>query len=167
MKTLVRSLILLGLVIWLGGEFFFPVVAGVAFGTLADTHAAGLIVGTCLRILHYEGLVIGSLLVLFLLVAQISRIYQRGTAPAIALTAVMLGLTAFSQFSIIPRMDRYRQHAGGAIRGDDPANPDTAGFNRLHRLSTWVEEGVLLAGLLVVVILAHAEAGKERATSVR
>src|ERR1700759_1359868 len=128
MKTLVRALILLCLIIWLGGEFFFPVVAAVAFGTLADTHAAGAVVGTCLRVLHYEGLVTGALLVLFFLGAQAARISTRGTAPAIALTAVMLGLTAFSQFSIIPRMEHYRQHAGGVIRSADPSDPDTAGF---------------------------------------
>jgi hypothetical protein len=157
MKTLVRALILLLIVIWLGGVFFFPVVAAVSFSSLPDTHAAGTIVGTCLRILHYEGLGAGALLVLLLVVAIVTRVYPRSISAAIVLTLIMLALTAFSQFSIIPRMEVYRQHAGGAINIADRTSPDTAGFNRLHKLSTYVEQGVLIAGLLLVTVIAHAE----------
>lgn len=162
MKTLVRALILLCLILWLGGVFFFPVVAAVSFSTLPDTHAAGTIVGLCLRILHYEGLGAGALLVLLLVLAHTFRIYARGAAAALVLVVIMLALTAFSQFSIIPRMEAFRQHAGGAINTADTASPDTAGFNRLHNLSTKVEEGVLVAGLLLVAVLAHAETVSKR-----
>jgi hypothetical protein len=163
MKTLVRALILLMLTVWLGGVFFFPVVAAVSFSSLPDTHAAGTIVGLCLRILHYEGLGAGAFLVLLLIVSQIFRVYPRSIAPAFVLVVLMLALTAFSQFSIIPRMERFRQHAGGAINTADSTNPDTIGFNRLHRLSTYVEEGVLIAGLLFIAVIAHAESSKQAA----
>ena len=39
MKTLLRSLLYLALMVWLGAEVFFPITAAVAFGTLRpDTH---------------------------------------------------------------------------------------------------------------------------------
>ncbi len=53
MKTLLRTLLYLALIVWLGAEIFFPVVAAITFGTLpGDTHTAGTIVGELLRILH-------------------------------------------------------------------------------------------------------------------
>ena len=61
MKTLLRALILLLVVLWLGGLMFFPVVAASAFGSIADTHVAGTIVRKCLLALHYEGLFAGAL----------------------------------------------------------------------------------------------------------
>ena len=60
MKTLLRSLLYLALMVWLGAEVFFPIVAAVAFGTLRpDTHSAGMIVRQLLTILHGMGLVSG------------------------------------------------------------------------------------------------------------
>ena len=58
MRILLRTLLYLSLIVWLGAEVFFPVVAQVAFATLKpDTHAAGAIVAELLRILHRMGLV--------------------------------------------------------------------------------------------------------------
>ena len=46
MKTLLRTLLYLALIVWLGAEIFFPVVAAITFGTLQGaTHTAGTIVG--------------------------------------------------------------------------------------------------------------------------
>src|SRR5277367_4756253 len=70
MKTLLRALILALIVLWLGGVMFFPVVAATAFSSLTDTHAAGTIVGKCLRILHYEGLFAGTFLIVLLLAGR-------------------------------------------------------------------------------------------------
>jgi len=47
MKTLLRTLLYLALIVWLGGEIFFPIVAAITFGTLQpDTHTAGRLWGT-------------------------------------------------------------------------------------------------------------------------
>ena len=60
MKTLLRSLLYLALIVWLGAEIFFPVVAAITFATLTpDKHTAGLVVGALLRILHGIGFVSG------------------------------------------------------------------------------------------------------------
>jgi hypothetical protein len=154
MKTFLRALILLLVVLWLGGVMFFPVVAASAFGSLPDTHAAGTIVAKCLRILHYEGLFAGALIVILLLAAQAARALPRTVIAPVAVTLVMLGLTAYSQFSILPRMENYRLAAGGAINITTPNDPNTAGFNALHRLSEKVEQGVLLGGIVLVTLLA-------------
>jgi hypothetical protein len=154
MRTAIRAIILLLIVLWLGGVLFFPVVAASAFGSLSDTHAAGTIVAKCLRILHYEGLFSGALIVLLLLTAQFIKAVSRSVAAPVVMTLIMLALTAFSQFSIIPRMESYRIAAGGAIDAVPPNNPNRMAFNRLHGTSVHVEGGVLLAGIVLVVLVA-------------
>ncbi len=154
MKTAIRALILLLVVLWLGGVMFFPVVAASAFGSISDTHIAGTIVAKCLRVLHYEGLFSGALIVLLLLVAQLVRAIPRSVAAPVVVTLIMLGLTAYSQYSIIPRMERGRMAEGGAINLMDRDNPNTVDFNRLHGISEKVEEGVLVGGIVLVVLLS-------------
>jgi hypothetical protein len=153
MKTLLRALVLLLVALWLGAVMYFPVVAASAFGTTSDTHLAGTIVRKCLIALHYEGLAAGALIVLLLLVAKAVGAFRRVGAPVIV-TVIMLGLTSFSQFWIIPKMEGYRIAAGGAIDVAARSDPNTAAFNRLHGMSEKVEQGVLLGGLVLVVLLA-------------
>jgi hypothetical protein len=160
MKTLLRSLILLLVVLWLGGVMFFPVVAATAFTSLPDTHAAGTVVGKCLRILHYEGLFAGTALIVLLFAAQRVRAYTRSTALPVLFALVMLGLTAFSQFWIIPKMEGYRLAAGGAIDSVAATDPNRVEFNRLHVTSEHVEEGVLVAGIVLVVLLGASSTGE-------
>jgi hypothetical protein len=158
MRTLVRTVIWLTIVLWLGGLLFFPVVAGVAFSKLSDTHAAGTVVGECLRVLHAEGLFAGALLMVLLIAATGIGIYSRRVLLGpLLMVVIMLGLTAFSQFSIIPRMEADRIAVGGAIDAAPASDPFHVDFNRLHSLSTHVEEGVMIAGLLLVWLLARAE----------
>lgn len=153
MKTLLRAVILLLVALWLGGVMFFPIVAASAFSSTSDTHLAGTIVRKCLLALHYEGLVAGALIVILLLVAQAFGAFRR-VAASVVVTLIMLGLTAFSQFWIIPKMEGYRTAAGGAIDVASRNDPNTAAFNKLHVLSERVEQGVLLGGLVLVVLLA-------------
>jgi len=160
MKTLLRTLLYLALIVWLGAEIFFPIVAAVTFTTLVpDTHAAGTIVGHLLRILHGTGLVSGVVALGLLALAPAWNIYKPRTvlAPMI-LVVLMMGFTAFSQYVIIPAMERDRVAAGGAIDTSDQASPYTADFNKLHNRSEHVELIILLLGLGTVVTLAWAEA---------
>jgi hypothetical protein len=160
MKTLFRTLLLLSLIVWLGGEIFFPVVAAVTFGQLApDTHAAGQIVGTLLRILHGIGLVSGVVLLALLALAPAWGVYRARTVLAsFGLVLFMVGLTVYSQFGIIPAMERDRQAAmGGSIDSLPQSHPARLEFNRLHNRSTLVEGGVVLLGLAVVALVANAE----------
>lgn len=154
MRTLLRALIWLMVVVWLGGVMFFPVVAASAFGSVADTHVAGTIVRKCLLALHYEGLFAGALTVILLLVAHAVGAFRRSVMAPVLVTLIMLGLTAFSQFWIIPKMEGYRIAAGGAIDAVEHSDPNRVAFNRLHVVSERVEEGVLFSGIILVALLA-------------
>jgi hypothetical protein len=159
MKTLLRTLLYLALVVWLGAEIFFPIVAAVTFSTLrANTHTAGTIVGQLLRVLHGMGLVSGLVALALLALAPAWNIYKpRAVLAPMTLVVLMIALTAYSQYGIIPAMDNDLVAAGGAIDTTDPTNPSTAHFNALHHRSETVEGIVLLMGLATVVLVAKAE----------
>ena len=160
MKTVIRTLLLLSLIVWLGAEIFFPVVAAVTFGQLApDTHAAGQIVGALLRILHGMGMVCGVVLLALLALAPAWGIFKsRSVLAPMVLALIMLALTAYSQYGIIPAMERDRLQASGGVIDSLPADsPARIDFNALHRRSTNVEGGVVLLGLAVIALVAYAE----------
>lgn len=162
MKTLLRTLLYFALIVWLGAEIFFPVVAAITFTALQpDTHAAGTIVGHLLRILHGIGLVSGVVALGLLALAPAWNIYKPRTvlAPMILVLMMML-CTAYSQYVIIPAMERDRIAAGGAIVTGDTASPYTVDFNKLHNRSEHIEMAILLLGVGTVVTVAWAETAR-------
>jgi hypothetical protein len=165
MKTFLRTLLYLSLIVWLGAEIFFPIVAAITFMTLSpDTHTAGTIVGHLLRILHGMGLVSGMVALALLALAPAFRLYKpRAVLAPMALMVLMIACTVYSQFVIIPQMERYRVAAGGAIDTTDGTNSITVDFNKLHNRSEHVEEAILLMGLGTVVLVAWAESSKAAA----
>src|SRR5471030_1689385 len=77
MKTLLRTLLYLAIIVWLGAEVFFPVVAAVAFSEPGvSTHTAGSIVGKLIRDLHGMGLVSGMVALALLALAAPFGIYK-------------------------------------------------------------------------------------------
>jgi hypothetical protein len=163
MKTLLRTLLYLALIVWLGAEIFIPEVAATTFGTLrSDTHTAGTIVGHLLGTLHGTGLVCGVILLGLLALAPAWNIYKpRNVLAPMILVVLMMACTAFSQFIIIPAMERDRVAAGGAIDTTDPTNQFTADFNKLHNRSFNLEMIILLVGLGTVVTVAWAESHRD------
>jgi hypothetical protein len=162
MKTLLRTLLYLALIVWLGAEIFFPVVAAITFTVLQpDTHVAGTIVGELLRILHGMGIVSGLVVLALMALAPAWGIYKPHSVLApMMLVVLILACTAYSQFAIIPAMERDRASAGGAIDTLDSTNPITVHFNKLHNRSEHVEEAILLFGLIMVVLVARAESSR-------
>jgi len=159
MKTLFRTLLYLALIVWLGAEIFFPIVAAITFETLrSETHTAGMIVGSLLRILHGMGLVSEMVVLALLALAPAWGIYKpRVVLAPMVLLVLALGLTVYSQFGITPAMERDRISAGGAIDAAPADNPDRMEFETLHRRSVDVEVAILLLGLATVVLVAKAE----------
>lgn len=157
-ERILRALRLLAMTAWVGGLAFFAfVVAPVAFGRLPSTHDAGLVVGGSLTILHWIGLVGG---VLFCLAT--ATLWFRAEVPArvgfaieMVLAGIMLAVTAYSQFQILPSMERDRIAAGGAIETADISSPARIDFERLHVWSERLEGLVLLCGIGVVLVLAR------------
>jgi hypothetical protein len=159
MKTLIRTLLMLSLIVWLGAEIFFPVVAAVTFNQLGgNKHDAGMIVGELLRMLHTAGFVAGVVLLALLALAPSWGIFRpRPALAAMGLVLAMLGITAYSQFAITPAMERDRLAAGGIIDAAPLDNPARAHFEKLHKRSESLEGAVILLGLVVVVLVAHGE----------
>jgi len=156
MKTLLRTMVWLALVVWLGGLLFFGVTAWASFSTVADTHVAGTIVSKCLNVLHHEGLIAGIVIVLALGIGYLGKAFRLSTAALGALVVLlMIACTAWSQYGIIPRMERDRIAAGGAIDRVARNDPRHVDFDRLHRVSTHVEEAVMLGGVVLVILLAR------------
>ena len=159
MKTLFRTLLYLALIVWLGAEIFFPVVAAITFETLRpDTHTAGMIVGSLLRILHGMGLSCGGIAFFLLARSSVWGIYKpRAVLAPMALLVLAVGLIVYSQKGIIPAMERDRIAAGGSIDVRNPSDPSVADFNKLHNRSEHVELVVLLLGIATVVFIAKSE----------
>jgi hypothetical protein len=161
MRTLFHSLVYLVLGLWLGALVFFgAVLAPIAFSQLpplfptpaAGIHAAGMVVGGSLVRLHWIGLVCG---LIFLIVSVVARAHYRTILPQALLVLAMMLLTAYSQFSIIPRMDTARDSVGGNVDAVAANNPGRQIFDRLHQRSVHVEGLVLLCGLGALVATAH------------
>jgi len=158
MEKILRALRLLAMVAWVGGLAFFAfVLAPIAFQRLSSPHETGLVVGGTLRILHWIGLIGGSVFcvatALLWLRAEVPA--RAGFAAETALTLVMLAVTAYSQFSILPAMEQDRALAGGEIETASMTNPARQDFERLHTLSERLEGIVFFCGLGVVLFLAR------------
>lgn len=152
-----RFVMVLSLVVWIGGLIFFAfVLAPTAFTVLPDTHLAGNVVGRALGKLHWIAIISG---IIFLVSSLVYNRLADGTAHLFAirhvLICLMLALTLFSQFWIIPRMDTLRAQVGdfAKVTLDNPARVQ---FDALHVWSTRVEGAVLLLGLVAVYLTASA-----------
>jgi len=157
-EKILRALRLLAMVAWVGGLAFFAfVLAPIAFQRLSSPHEAGLVVGGTLRVLHQIGLVGGGVFciatALLWLRAEVPA--RAGFAAEIALTLVMLAVTAYSQFSILPALEHDRALAGGDITTAEITNPARQDFEQLHTLSERLEGLVFFCGLGVVLFLAR------------
>lgn len=156
MKTLLRTIVWLALIVWLGGLLFFPITAWAAFSTIADTHAAGTIVAKCLGVLHQEGLFAGGAIILLLAIGYFARTFRLSTVSVgIPVALLMMAATAWSQYHIIPRMEQDRIAAGGAIDSVPKTDPRHVDFDRLHHVSTDVEEAIIVGGLILTFLVAR------------
>jgi len=155
--SFLRFLMVLSLVVWIGGLIFFAfVLAPTAFQVLPSTHLAGNVVGRALGKLHWIAIFSG---VVFLISSLLYSYLTQGTAHVFAmrhvLICLMLALTLFSQFWIIPRMDTLRASVGdfAAVPLGDPQRLQ---FDALHVWSTRVESAVLLLGLVAIYLTTSA-----------
>ena len=148
---ILRTLMLLALIAWVGGIIFFAFVLAPTLFTVLPPQVAGNVVSPSLTKLHWIGLVAG---VVFL---TCSVAYNRARHGELRLfgasqvmVLVMLILTAVSQFAVTPRMRELR---AGQSRMDTINS--RAEFDLLHQWSTRLEGGVLILGLMVVALKAR------------
>jgi len=154
--SVLRFLMLLALMVWIGGIIFFAAaVAPTVFKVLPTRHLAGAVVTRSLGILHGMGIVCA---IVFLLTSMFNSYSVRGAVHPFAvrhlLVYVMLALTAISQFVISAKMAALRA-AMGEIDLVPVADVRRIAFNQLHAWSTRLESGVLLLGLIVLFLVAR------------
>ena len=151
MSTLFRTIEFLCLSLWLGSDVFLSfVVAPGAFGILASGDQAGAMVGYSLTRMHLGGIALG---IVFLLVRLMrTRTFASFVAPAALCVALMIVLTAISQYTVSARMAVLRVQMG-SIQATAVDSPLLAEFSRLHTISVSLESGVLLAGIVAIYFL--------------
>jgi hypothetical protein len=166
MTTLLRILRLYPLALWVGGEVFFVIVAGIAFSVLLDAHTAGLVVRSALTALHRIGMGAGVvyLLATVALTAK-TRESHRLRLVEILLVAVMLVFTLYSQDSVIPQMERDRQSLGGDIASAPAQSPAHCEFEQLHQRSVNLEGTVLVCGLVLIALAPIEDRSRVLGTS--
>jgi Domain of unknown function (DUF4149) len=144
MRDLLRFLMLLSLVIWLGGIGFFSiVVAPTIFEVVRDRVLGGALIGACLTQLHYIGITCG---LSFLIISLRMNYVEIGAAKFFQLSNMlmlgMLALTLISQLVLLPEV--------ASLRSGPLTQETLTQFRRLHNLTVGLEAGTLLMGLAVL-----------------
>lgn len=156
--SVVRFLMLLSLVAWVGGIVFFAfVLAPTVFhpGILPSRQAAGAVVSRSLGILHWMGLVCGLVFVVTSIIdAQVVNGAREPMAARNLLVYAMIVLTLISMFGISTHMLALRNQMVfiDNVPHDDARRVE---FNRLHVWSTRLESTVLLLGLAVIFLTSR------------
>lgn len=153
MSTFLRTVEFLCVSLWLGSDVFLSfVVAPGAFGILASRDQAGSMVGYSLTRMHLGGMALGTVFLLARLAR--SRTFLSLTTPAALCVALMIVLTAISQYTVSPRMAVLRGQMG-SMQATAADSPLLAEFGRLHLVSVSLESGVLLAGIAAMFLLVR------------
>jgi uncharacterized membrane protein len=154
--SLVRYLMLLSLVVWIGGLIFFAfVLAPTVFAVLPTRQLAGSVVSRSLGILHWMAISCG---VVFAVTSMIDSHVVNGVAEPFAprnlIVYAMLILTLVGMFGIASRMLALREQMNriDAVPHDDARRVE---FNRLHVWSTRIESSVLVLGLALLYLTAR------------
>jgi len=145
MSNALRTIEFLCLGVWIGGICLLSfVVAPGAFGLLGSQDAAGTMVRFTLSRLHFIGMGAG----IIYLVVHFMRMpsFASVARAAVILVALMILLTAFSQFYVGAHMADLR-HEMGSIEHASATSPAHIGFEKYHQYSVWLESAVLLLGL--------------------
>ena len=154
-----RILTIVSIALWLGMLAFFAfAVAPAAFATL-DRPSAARLVSAVLSRAYWVGLALGLL--------GVAGIVARGSPGGhrwpdrlpLALALLMLALTAWSLFALMPEADALRDRALAARAAGAPHAPEALRFGRVHGLSTVAGLAVMVSG--AVLLALEARGGRE------
>jgi hypothetical protein len=154
--SLLKYLMLLALIVWLGGLIFFSfVLAPTVFAVLPTHQLAGNVVSRSITALHWMGIISGLVfLICSMIVSRLSAGEAHPFATSHVLVYFMMTLTAISQFKLFPKMDALRTSMG-EIDTVPLTDPSRVLFDSLHVWSTRLEVGVFLLGLILVYLVAQ------------
>ena len=139
------------LAIWIGAALLFTlVVAPAAFRVLPSRTLAGALVGRVLPMIFYEGVVIGSVIVLLDLVGRTGA-WGRAAAGAVSALAC-----AIAQLVVGTRIDRLRSEISvplDALAADDPRR---IAFGKLHAISVGWLAVAMFAAVVALTLAVRA-----------
>jgi hypothetical protein len=160
MISFLRTVEFLALSVWLGSDVFLSfVVAPGVFRVLAPNRdQAGAVVGFSLTRMHLGGIALGVVFLLARLVR--TRTLSSFAAPATLCVALMIVLTAVSQYTVSAKMAVLRVQMG-SIQATDADSPLLAEFSRLHGISVSLETAVLLAGIAAMYLMVRELAASQ------
>src|SRR4051812_22400912 len=155
--NILRFVMLLSLVVWIGGIIYFAaVVAPTVFSVLPTRHLAGQVVSRSLGALHWIGIVSGIVyLISSMWYSRLDVGILQPFATRHVLVMLMIALTLISVFVISSKMLTLRADIG-VIDDVSPNDPRRVEFNALHRWSTRLEVGVLAMGIAVLYLTGKA-----------
>jgi uncharacterized membrane protein len=155
--AIVRFLMLLSLVVWIGGIIFFAfVLAPTVFAVLPTRALAGTVVNRALPILHWMGLIAGIVfLATSIAYSQAVSGNAQIMAPRHLLVVLMIVLTLVSQFGIGSKLAVLRAEMGDTLDRLPHDDARRVRFNKLHVWSTRLEGSVLFLGLAVLFLTAR------------
>ncbi len=152
MQTLVKSVYLLALIVWLGEVVFFSFVAAPAMFRTFPTPEAGRAVGAIFPIYYRLGYACGAVLLGACLLLWGGATARPWWSINAGLAAIMLAATLYAGVVIHPRASALRPQIHDATA--PPSVKEE--FDRLHRLAVRLNGAVLVCGLAVSVITARA-----------
>ena len=145
MSNALRTIEFLCLGVWIGGICLLSfVVAPGAFTVLGSQDAAGTMVRFTLSRLHVIGMSAGVVYI----VVHFMRMPTLATfvRSAVVLVALMILLTAFSQFVVTAHMADLRNEMG-SVEHASASSPAHIEFEKYHQYSVWLEGATLLLGI--------------------
>jgi Domain of unknown function (DUF4149) len=152
-----RYLYILALSIWLGGMAIAGFAAAPAtFSVLEGWNPslgrvlAGRVFGEVLRRLYIAGYAAGLLMLLALVVQRVLGPKPRSNGIRAGIVVIMLAVTAYSGFTILPRVDQIQREVNGSISDLPAEHPARAEFERLHSLSTTLMTVSIVGGLVLL-----------------
>jgi hypothetical protein len=139
--------------LWLGiMAFFAGVVAPAAFSTL-DREAAGRFVSAVFPRYYAVGAALGALALAGLGVRFALGPRRAWDGLSLVLVAVMLAATLYAWLVVLPAAHAAREalRQSGAVPG--AVSTEGLAFARLHRLSTLLNGGAMIAGALTLAAM--------------
>jgi hypothetical protein len=144
---------LLSLVCWLGAIIFFSFfTAPAVFGSGIPLPEAGKVISTIFPRYYLLGYVAGTVALLLALYFTAARPVRLAWGVTAVFLAVALGVTLYAGAVVRPRVDAIRTVAEEST--PDPARK--AEFDRLHRLSVYLNGAALLLNLAALASTAGA-----------
>jgi len=138
---------------WLGAELYFSiVVTRAAFAVLPSRTLAGALVGQTLPVLYDTGMLVGAIL---MVAAWMSTGGAARTASLVGGIAIVV-LTIVARFIILARIARLRLTLPSAIETLPASDPARRAFGQLHAMSVGALGLAMLAGVIVLIVLAHS-----------